>query len=180
MTDLIERISAVKRVPAIEAEEFVPRRTGYYSIWVADESSLPRAYADRLRQQRMQLIYVGLAAGQTLYERLFQQDLRHKKASSFFRSLGAALGFRPLRGSLVGMKNQRNYKFSSSDTEVIVRWIDSHLQVGVVEESPARHETERMAIAHFCPVFNLAHNPRPFSELIAARRECLEVAYSAL
>lgn len=179
MTNLIERITAVERVPAIEAAGIVPRRTGYYSIWVVDESSLPHVYAERLRQQRTHLIYVGIAAGQTLHERLVQQDLHHKKASSFFRSLGAALGFRPLRGSLVGMKNERNYKFSPSDTETIVNWIDSHLQVGIVEESPAHHETERKAIAHLCPVLNLDYNPQRLTELIAARAECLEIARSA-
>jgi len=180
VTDLIERISRVKRVPALEAAKVVPHRPGYYTIWVVDEGLLPDAYADQLRQQQTHLIYVGIAVGQSLHKRLVKQDLRHESGrSSFFRSLGAALGFRPPRGSLAGMKNRDIYTFSATDTAAIIKWIEEHLQVGVIDELPADEEKEKRAIRCLCPVLNLKHNPHRLGELEAARRECLAIARSA-
>ncbi len=176
MSDLAELILSVNRKSVATATDMVPNRPGYYSIWIDDPDELPGTFADYLREQQTQLIYVGIAR-QSLQERLVRQDLHHDKPSTFFRGIGAILGYRPPRGSLTGKKNQRNYKFSESDTLAIVDWIESHVQVGVVEESPADLRRESGAITRLCPVLNTDHNPCRFRVPLAQLRlECREIA----
>ncbi len=176
VSDLAELILSVNRISVAKATESVPSRPGYYSIWIDDPDELPRTFADYLREQHTQLIYVGIAS-QSLQVRLVRQDLYHNKPSTFFRGIGAILGYRPPRGSLVGKKNQRNYRFSGPDTLAIVDWIESHVQVGVVEESPAELRRESGAITRLCPVLNNEHNPRRFRVPLAQLRlECREIA----
>lgn len=55
-----------------------------------------------------------------LFNRLFEHALRHQNPSTFFRAIGAILGCRPVPGSLAGIKNQKNYKFSTNDTAEVV------------------------------------------------------------
>jgi hypothetical protein len=90
------------------------------------------------------------------------------------------LGFRPVKGSLVEMKNKNNYKFNESDTAAIVEWVEKHLVVGVLEETPARHSTETEAIYKMCPILNTDDNPRPCAQLAQLRKECREIARSSI
>jgi hypothetical protein len=177
MADLVELILSSEQMPVAQASRVVPGRPGYYSIWIDDPDALPGIYAEYLRGQHTQLIYVGIAS-QSLQKRLIQQDLYHNSPSTFFRGLGAVLGYRPPRGSLVGKKNQNNYKFSGPDTLAIVAWIESHLSVGVIEEAPTDSRREAGAITQLCPVLNTDHNPRALKELAQLRLECREIARS--
>ena len=59
--DLFTRLRTAKQVSVSEAWSIVPCQPGYYSIWVDDPMNLPPLYAERLRADETNLIYVGIA-----------------------------------------------------------------------------------------------------------------------
>lgn len=163
---------------AKDADMLVPNTSGLYSIFVDDATSLPSPFGDCLSKRRTNLIYLGKASG-SLKERVVEQDLRHKNPSTFFRGIGAVLGYRPPPGSLKGKRNQNNYRFSATATKLIIEWINSHLSVrwSVLSE----HDIELFepkAIASLRPLLNSQHNPEPLPELVALREQCRVIAKS--
>ena len=180
MVDIvIERFIHAEHVPAALAGRVVPDRPGYYSIWIDNPDNLPRLYAYLLQEDKTNLIYVGIAT-KSLLKRLVEQDLHHKSPSTFFRGIGPILGYRPPKGSLAGTSNQNNYKFTKDDTASIIGWIESHLSVRVVEESPARADIEAGVIHKLRPLLNDTHNPASLDELAQLRKECREIAQSTV
>lgn len=148
---------------------------GFYSIFVDDPSSLPPGAFSEAVRERSNLLYVGIAS-KSLARRLLQQDLMHRGASTFFRSLGAVLECRPVEGSLIGQANQYNYVFSAADTLRIQDWIRAHVTVRVVEHPNPSHSDEREAIIALRPLLNLTHNPSKLPELEDLRAECRRIA----
>lgn len=137
---------------------------------------MPKLYADVLRQRNTNLIYVGKATV-SLNTRLVDQDLRHKRASTFFRGIGSVLGFTPPVGSLINAKNNNNYKFSKEDTGTIISWINTNLQISweVLDvEKVELHEP--IIISTLCPLFNTNHNPIALAELAELRDKCRKIA----
>lgn len=168
--------AAVILHPAARAEVLVPESPGLYSIFVDDAAALPLRFSTILQQRETKLIYCGMAST-SLRERLVDQDLRHRAPSSFFRSLGAVLGFRPAFGSLRGMKNQCNYTFTRTDTARIVEWINAHLGVRILPATIDCLEWfERGTIQELKPILNIQNNPERVPELLALRAECLRIA----
>jgi len=106
----------------------VARKPGLYAIYARSEEVFPEPLAGYLRDRGSTLIYIGKATG-SLKDRLVEQDLGHKKPSTFFRAIGSILGFRPPRGSLKKKQKQINYKFSPGDTQKITGWISDNLSV---------------------------------------------------
>lgn len=153
---------------AAEATQQVPMRPGYYAIFINASCELPSPYRDLLVQSDTKLIYIGIAT--------VKQDLRHEGRSTFFRGIGAILGYRPPCGSLRHKKNKNNYGFSRSDTDEIVSWIERHLLVSWVEAVPALASIEKDLIRKYSPMLNTTHNPTPVHELAALRRECRIIA----
>src|SRR5689334_19554692 len=92
-------------IPVPRAEKVVDDRPGLYAIFVDHPSSLPEPFASQLTTRNSRLLYVGRARD-SLLVRLISQELRHKRAATFFRGMGAILGFRPQAGSLRGKANQ--------------------------------------------------------------------------
>ena len=161
---------------AKDAQEQVPDNPGYYAIFLnRSDKSFP---AILRRQPQLEPIYIGIAK-QSLLNRLVHQDLRHRGASSFFRSLGAVLGFRPPIGSLCGLRNKCNYKFSLSDTHTIVEWINENLSVRWLVKQPALIAHERAAIQRHRPLLNITHNPTAASEVKRLRLVCRNLARQA-
>ena len=160
---------------AADAPALVPPRPGYYAIFIDDPGSLPKTFRDLLVERRTSLIYIGIATV-SLFNRLIEQDLRHQSPSTFFRAIGAILGHRPVPGSLAGSKNQKNYRFSASDTAEVVRWIDNHLLVSWIEAIPALQQVEKGLISKYYPIINTKHNRHAVVELAALRRECRAIA----
>lgn len=78
--------------PAYFAEQVLPGEPGYYAIYLDSAASLPDLKL--VLDSEPKLLYVGIAT-QSLQDRLVAQDLRHRNPASFFRSLGAILGYRP-------------------------------------------------------------------------------------
>lgn len=170
--------SAARLVPAKNAEAQVPDCPGLYSIFVDHAKVLPSPFGEHLSQKRTSIIYLGKAS-RSLQTRLVRQDLRHKQPSTFFRGIGAILGYEPLAGSLKGKKNQNNYKFGKRDTESIVDWIDSHLSIRWITTKSEEVEVyEGAAISALKPLLNTSNNPDPVPELAELRQKCRLIARS--
>lgn len=155
-------------------ENSVPTASGLYCIKLRKGVPLPAKYG-KIREDG--IIYIGKA--DVLHERLWKEELNHQRPATFFRGIGAILGFLPPKGSLVGKANQNNYKFSPEDTEAIRKWMRQSLLVNWVPLEPTKiPDTEKALIIKYQPMMNTAHNPNKNNELAAARKRCREYAQS--
>ena len=87
--------------------------------------NLPERFMLELKNRNHNILYIGLAS-KSLNKRMLKQELRSKGHGTFFRSMGAVLGFRPDKGSLQH-KNKRNYKFNDENKIQIIQWINDNL-----------------------------------------------------
>ncbi len=174
ISQLLEKEAPLHSASA--AESVVPHSPGFYSIFIDDPANLPCPYCTILQGRPTNLIYIGIAT-KSLQKRLVEQDLRHKSPSTFFRGIGPILGFRPPRGSLIGKKNQNNYKFSQEDTHLIITWINEHLSIRLVTTETSEHpNTEEFAIKRNRPILNTKHNPDKLTALAELRATCRRIA----
>ena len=169
----LDEICAEPKCSAQQGLDRVPDQPGYYAIYINNATLLPKPYSDVLSRKDTKLIYIGITE-RSLKERLVKQDLRHQGPSTFFRSIGAILGYCPTPGSLIG--KSKNYKFDPMDTARIVSWINENLAINWLEESPADRETEKTLILSWRPLINIMHNPEKLPELAAIRHLCLTIA----
>ncbi len=160
--------------PVAGYEARVPRRPGLYAVRVLDLGALPAFYAGVLAMRGHRLLYVGQAS--TSLEKRLGQELRARGPGTFFRSLGALLGFTPPAGSLVGCANQNNYRFDGPDGEAIKAWLDRHAEVAWVTRDGDLDGPEAALIAAHLPLMNLDGNPAALPELVAARNSCKAIA----
>ena len=152
----------------------IPAAPGLYCIKLKNSASLPAKYG-KVRDDG--IIYIG--KGDSLRERLWEEELNHRRPATFFRGIGAVLDYLPPKGSLMGKSNQNNYKFSYEDTEAIKGWMRKSLLVNWVALEPAKiPEAEKSLIIKYQPLMNTTHNPNPSTELAAARKRCREYAKS--
>lgn len=170
---------------ASAAAAVVPRLPGIYAIFVNDPNKLPNPFRKEqlLREKkfgRSLPIYIGISDND-VHGRLLGSDLGGKRASTFFRAIGAILGFRPPAGSLREKKNQNNYKFSPEDAAKIVEWNAKNLVVSVVQlDANLLPHVEFAVIQTLSPILNTTHNPSPMPELAALRTQCREIARKTL
>ena len=167
-------LESASRCSAREAEQQVPDNPGFYAIFVDEADALDPPFAQILHDRQTELIYIGIAT-KSLLTRLVDQDLHHRRSSTFFRSLGAALDYKPPPASLLG----GNYKFSKPDTGAIIQWIDEHISVRWVCVKPASKKAEAEAIGCLRPLFNILHNPAALPELKTLRESCRALAARA-
>lgn len=162
------------------AKQKIPDKPGLYSIFLDSIDTLPQQspFKEELINRETNLLYVGQAKSQSLKKRLVKQDLSGQEGhSTFFRSIGSVLGFRPKLGSLVDKINKQNYVFIDEDKKEIVNWIDAHIQIRWREVEPCViDKCEKYLIQYFCPLLNLKNNPRKFEPLKRLRSECLDIA----
>lgn len=156
-------------------DSVVPDKPGIYCIRIINPNQLPKLFRDNLLGRKHDILYIGIAT-KSLKKRFLNQELRAIGHGTFFRSLGAMLGYRPTAGSLIGKANSRNYKFSSSDTNNIISWINSNLKVNWIVAQNNFEELENELIGKHLPLLNLAKNPMPFAELSKLRSECVRIA----
>lgn len=175
MTDICLELMTPK-CRAAKAETCVPDSRGYYAIFLAAPGALPPPFLDHISSTG--LIYLGIAAKLSLRARLVDQELRSKGPATFFRSIGAILGYKPPIGSLRGQKNTRNYKFDEGTTERIISWINDNLELSWVESSEPDEELESRLIESLTPIINIKHNPRKLEALLELREECRRIACS--
>ena len=89
------------------------------------------------------------------------------------------LGYMPPKGSLIGKKNQNNFKFSPEDTESIRVWMRKSLIVNCIPFSTETMDAvEKKLIDTYRPLVNNKHNPDYSRELEAAKEKCREYARS--
>lgn len=152
----------------------IPMASGMYAIMVDNVNALPNTFADELRKRNHRLLYIGIT-NSTLRERLWSQELHAKRPATFFRSIGALLGFEPRRGSM--KDNTRNYKFTAEDNQKIVNWMSRHLMVSFVTESEDIENKESRMIAAYKPIINISKNPYKMTELEMLRKKCQNIAW---
>lgn len=153
----------------------VPSSPGVYAIRLRMGSSLPEPFHEHLVNRATRLIYIGKAT--SLKRRMLGNELRGRGHGTFFRSLGAVLGYRPQAGSLVALANKNNYRYEQADSDSVIEWINTNLEVSwsalPLADVPA---TERALIWKHTPLLNLAGNPRALSELRALRLQSRQIA----
>ena len=154
--------------------DMVPDVPGLYCIKLRKGVRLPAKFG-KVRENGV--IYIGQAST-SLNQRFWKQELNHHGAATFFRSIGAMLGYLPPKGSLAG-KSTRNYRFSPEDTEAIRNWMRQSLLVNCVVVEPSSIDgIEEALIRKYCPLVNIAKNPAASAELSAARDNCVAYAKS--
>ena len=154
--------------------DMVPDVPGLYCIKLRKGVHLPAKYG-KVREDGV--IYIGKA--DNLRERLWEEELSHKRPATFFRGIGAILDYLPPKGSLIGYANQKNYKFSPEDTNAIIKWMKLSLVVNWIQLTPSLIlDTEKELIVKYAPMMNTTHNPHKNKELAAARKRCREYAKS--
>lgn len=157
--------------PASSIDAIVPDVPGLYCIRVLDKKKLNGPFSKVLEERKHNIIYIGIAS-QSLKKRFLGQELRAKGHGTFFRSIGAVLGFVPPKGSLKDKKNQNNYKFSLKDEISIISWINANLTVNWVALEHDLNTIENNLISEHIPLLNIAGNPGALQELTDLRNNC--------
>ena len=160
---------------ASEIDEIVPDRPGIYCIKIKKTDLLPAYLSVVLKQREHSYLYLGIAT-KSLKVRFLGQELRAKGHGTFFRSIGAVLGYRPVKGSLKDKKNKKNYTFSPKDEQQIIKWINANLLVNWIEYKGDVEAYEAKLIEDISPLLNIKKNPFVLKELEALRTECREIA----
>ncbi len=158
----------------IELSDSTLSKTGLYFIKLKNGVKLPVRYQTILDQRSHKIIYIGKAQGQSLRDRL-GQEIYHTSPGTFFRSIGAVLNYKPTPGSLKGKLNQKNYKFSPTDTNSITNWLLKNTEF-VIKEVQMDFSIEDELIRKYCPLLNDKSNPLRLSELREDRKKCREIA----
>ncbi len=153
----------------------VPNTPGIYCIRIKDIGALPQVFNSELKNRGHNILYLGIAS-QSLKRRMLQQELRANGHGTFFRSIGAILGYSPPYNSLADKKNKRNYKFSSGDEKEIIQWINQNLKINWIEKDAGIEEVEGNLILKYKPLLNIAKNPTALNKLSMLRSECVLVA----
>lgn len=162
---------------ALTIDSLVPNQPGLYCIRIIDCNKLPKQFNKHLLERNHNIIYIGIAS-QSLLKRFLNQELRAKGHGTFFRSIGAVLGYKPENGSLQAKANKRNYKFKPNDEKQIINWINDNLKVNWVAFSGDFETLETEIIKKYLPLLNIAKNPMALKELIDLRAECVRIANS--
>lgn len=176
-TNLLEKILINEKNFKIvgSIDNLVPEYAGLYCIRIADVNKLPKPFNTILAERKHNIIYIGIAT-ENLKKRLLNQELRAKGHGTFFRSIGALLGHRPPKGSQTTKANKRNYKFSQTDEQKIINWINENLKVNWIEYNGDFGALETRLITKYTPLINLAKNPLALQQLSDLRKECVQIA----
>ena len=156
-------------------ENEIPDKSGLYAIRITN-NTLPEEFSKILEQRKHNILYIGIS-NDDLRQRLWREELHHENPATFFRSMGAILGYRPPINSL-SLKS-RNYKFSPDDTNKIIKWMEENLIVNYIcfnEETLG--DIEESLIKKYIPLVNIKHNPCKSNELIKLRELCVNIARS--
>jgi hypothetical protein len=146
------------------------RSSALYCLRIKEKAGLSQPFSTVLEDRKHSIIYIGIAS-QSLRKRL-NQEIRAKGHCTFFRSIGAVLGFTPLQGSLVGKLNQNNYKFSKIDEKKIITWINEILMVNWVSFEENLAGIEILLLQMHSTLLNIAGNPGALEEIRQLRETC--------
>lgn len=161
--------------PAGSIDQDVPPGPGLYAIRLGTGTKLSEPFGDLLATRASRLIYIGKAT--SLKSRMLRNELRGRGHGTFFRSIGAVLGFRPPAGSLADKANKQNYSFAKPDRDAIVEWINANLEVSWIQlPLPELRAVEKALIFKHSPLLNLDGNPLALAELDELRVLCRQIA----
>jgi hypothetical protein len=162
---------------ASDIDKIVPDRIGIYAIRIRDINLLEKEFRIDLDNRKHDLMYIGIAS-KSLRKRFLKQELRAKGHGTFFRSLGAILGYTPDKGSLSTKKNKNNYKFSEQNESDIIKWINANLLVNWVVCETDIDKIETMLIKKHIPLINIEKNPLAHPLVVSKRKNCRDIACS--
>lgn len=155
-------------------EEFIPDEPGLYCIKLKEGIGFEKVFGE-IRKDR--IIYIGKAS-HSLRERLWKEELNHLSPATFFRSIGAMLGYLPEKGSLYG-KTTRNYVFNDCDTNSIRNWMKESLMINCIPlPKHLVDSNEKKLIEKYMPLVNIQNNPMASEEIRLVRKTCIEYAKS--
>ena len=158
-------------------ENDIPQAPGLYVIRIKDTNELPIDFTKILQNRKHNILYIGIAST-SLRQRFWNQELHAKGHGTFFRSLGAMLGYLPERGSLNNYRNKNNYTFLECDKNKIIQWIGKNLYVNFVVLSNNLDKIETDLIEANLPLININKNPQRCQLLIQLRNRCKAIANS--
>jgi hypothetical protein len=150
-----------------QAEHSLPVRPGKYAFFCENLNDLPPLFLREAKSRPFpQLLYIG-KADVSLKQRVWFEECQHRRPGTFFRSVGAMLGYCSPDGG-------KNYRFAADDQARLIRWIANKLRVAwSVEAVDGSHAaSERNLIARYAPLLNLQNNPKKFDELERLRAKC--------
>lgn len=177
MTAPAQLLEADRFISAAGIDDLVPAEYGLYALRLRVGVELPAPFDLALMAQPHRLIYLGEARTQTLRRRPLANELRARGNGTFFRSIGAVLGYRPPFGSLAGKARVQNYRFSPTDRDAIVARLNENIEVSWIEIPQSEiHAAEVALISAHAPLLNLRDNPRVLDELSALRGKCRRIA----
>ena len=156
-------------------DEIVPNVPGIYIVRINSNVTLPDAFRSHQIERGHNILYLGIATT-SLKSRFLNQELRARGHGTFFRSIGAMLGYTPIKGSLITKANKRNYKFPVESEQEIISWINKNLIVHWSECEESLEDLETVLIGKYRPLLNIAKNPSALEILQALRRKCVEIA----
>ena len=113
----------------VKSIEDAPPCFGIYCIRIKNIDQLIEPCRIALKDRQHDIIYIGIA--NNLQKRL-KQELIAKGHGTFFRSIGAILGFTPPKGSLKDKRNKYNYKFKKADENNIIQFNSDNLLVNYI------------------------------------------------
>ncbi len=157
------------------SEQDIPDEPGIYCIRIKNPKALDNVFSNVLAERNHTIMYIGTAS-KSLQQQFLSEELRAQDHGTFFRSLGAVLGYVPEQGSLVGKENQKNYKFSSENEENIVEWIDENLIINWVSVNVDLSIMEEQLINTQLPLLNITGNPGAFNNVRVLRDKCRVIA----
>lgn len=152
----------------------LPDEPGLYCIRIKDISKLNGIFKSTLEERNHNIIYIGIAS-KSLYKRL-SQELWAKGHGTFFRSIGAVLGYAPKKGSLAHKKNKNNYEFVATDEAEIIEWIENNLKLNWIVMPGQLNQIEHALISQYLPLLNIAGHPEALEELQQLRQNCKNIA----
>lgn len=154
-------------------ENNIPNKPGIYCIKLGQDVEWPSKFG-KIREDR--IIYIGMASV-SLKERLWREELHDLSPATFFRSIGTILGYWPPKGSMIGKRNHRNYRFSPEDKKKIQVWMQQSLLVNfILLPKEVLEDFEKKLIKELRPLVNIKHNPTKSKELQNARKRCINWA----
>ena len=160
--------------PADKISHLLPDNPGLYCLRIDTATNLPKPFSTYLSERDHNILYIGIAST-SLRQRL-RQELFAEGHGTFFRSLGAVLGYRPPVGSLANKKNKSNYTFSPADEKSIIQWINAHLLVNWGKFEGNLDSMETSLIKEYLPLLNTSKNPVNLKELAELREHCRNIA----
>lgn len=154
-----------------ECEQNISDAPGLYCVRIKDPRALDAVFLNVLTERNHTILYIGVAS-KSLRKQFFETELQAKGHGTFFRTMGAVLGYLPEAGSLIGKSNQNTYKFSPEHELEIIAWMEENLIFNWIATNTDLHAVEGKLIKEHWPLLNIAGNPGVINNVRVLRNKC--------